>query len=775
MTIKQRITDYLVASNFDRQKVYNKYEDLLLDGFVSCEKETFKRMVRRVDADLNSKHTINLSSNKKVDANQVEEISELNNKELSSKSNRIKSLEDLIKESNIDLSIWNIDRYVVNKWEVGSNVDGVIVTEPLFQVKAWLSKIIPDEVKFPVLKKVVIPVQKRILNTTNVKKAIKKTIVIADHQIGFLKDIRTGKLTPFHDRKVMDIQMQIIADYEPDEIIFAGDILDCTEASRFTKLPEFYYTLQPSLNEAGWFFSKVREIAPKSKIVFLFGNHESYSKDTELLTDKGFKPISEVTLNDRVAQFDIASNTIVYKEPKKLVSHHSDEVISIEGSCMKQVVTLNHEVIYKGEKVYAKDLLNIDSIVQKEFPLYFYDKEGNFENINDNWLRLLTWVVCDGSLVDCRKYGKNPDKCSKVRVQFKLSKERKLEELQRLLKEMGVPYTIQESKKSGANILQPYIIRIYGSYAKDIFNKLNYTKKFPAYFKDLSKEKAKVFYDTLKITDGHYRFGYLEVCTINKDDKDIIFELFMKHGYIVSCNNKINIGFKKSLIYRVKIKNNDSRIMNDVKIEKISYNDLTYCVEVDTGAIVTRNSGKMGISGNCRVEKYIMENMLFAYNLKPYNKPESVMSLKNLLSLSDIDVDVIDTYPKGAYWINNQLKVIHGEYLSVKKELTMTDYSVIMGHLHGIEQVSKTIHGRDGTRSITVSSVGCSCKIDGTVPGVNSKPDWQQGLIKVESTENSFNIQHYFINDGKCLFDSKYYEGKDYEESIKDVIYFNEK
>ena len=36
--------------------------------------------------------------------------------------------------------MWEIDRYVVNKWEVGSTVDGRIVVEPLFQIKAWLKK-----------------------------------------------------------------------------------------------------------------------------------------------------------------------------------------------------------------------------------------------------------------------------------------------------------------------------------------------------------------------------------------------------------------------------------------------------------------------------------------------------------------------------------------------------------------------------------------------------------------------------------------------------------
>lgn len=57
------------------------------------------------------------------------------------KNNRIKTLEDLIEHCNIDLDIWDIDRHIVNKWEVGAKDENwKIITEPLYQVKARLKK-----------------------------------------------------------------------------------------------------------------------------------------------------------------------------------------------------------------------------------------------------------------------------------------------------------------------------------------------------------------------------------------------------------------------------------------------------------------------------------------------------------------------------------------------------------------------------------------------------------------------------------------------------------
>lgn len=59
----------------------------------------------------------------------------------SSPSPRITTLDQLLDAANVDLDAWEVERFVVNKWEVGGRgPDGTIVVEPLFQVKAWLRR-----------------------------------------------------------------------------------------------------------------------------------------------------------------------------------------------------------------------------------------------------------------------------------------------------------------------------------------------------------------------------------------------------------------------------------------------------------------------------------------------------------------------------------------------------------------------------------------------------------------------------------------------------------
>jgi hypothetical protein len=54
---------------------------------------------------------------------------------------RVKTLADLIRVCDIDTQEWTVDRYVCNKWEMGStDLDGNPQTTELYQVKAWLKR-----------------------------------------------------------------------------------------------------------------------------------------------------------------------------------------------------------------------------------------------------------------------------------------------------------------------------------------------------------------------------------------------------------------------------------------------------------------------------------------------------------------------------------------------------------------------------------------------------------------------------------------------------------
>lgn len=57
-----------------------------------------------------------------------------------SRSHRIKSLQDLLSYFDVDTEVWMVERVITNSWEIGAKVDGRIIVEPLFQLKAYLKR-----------------------------------------------------------------------------------------------------------------------------------------------------------------------------------------------------------------------------------------------------------------------------------------------------------------------------------------------------------------------------------------------------------------------------------------------------------------------------------------------------------------------------------------------------------------------------------------------------------------------------------------------------------
>jgi predicted phosphodiesterase len=58
-----------------------------------------------------------------------------------SKDANVRTLEDLLRVCKVDLDYWEVERHIINKWEVAAkDSDGELQHSPLYQVKAWLKK-----------------------------------------------------------------------------------------------------------------------------------------------------------------------------------------------------------------------------------------------------------------------------------------------------------------------------------------------------------------------------------------------------------------------------------------------------------------------------------------------------------------------------------------------------------------------------------------------------------------------------------------------------------
>jgi predicted transcriptional regulator len=99
---------------------------------------------RKIAKELRLSHTTVFRILKKIrgqtNSEQEEVKSEISDghQSLVSVSPNIKTLDDLLNYCEVDRAEWEVERFIINKWEVGAKVNDVLIAKPLFQVKAWL-------------------------------------------------------------------------------------------------------------------------------------------------------------------------------------------------------------------------------------------------------------------------------------------------------------------------------------------------------------------------------------------------------------------------------------------------------------------------------------------------------------------------------------------------------------------------------------------------------------------------------------------------------------
>jgi hypothetical protein len=163
-----------------------------------------------------------------------------------------------------------------------------------------------------------------------------------------------------------------------------------------------------------------------------------------------------------------------------------------------------------------------------------------------NYYKLLTWIIMDGTLVDDAKY--HPNKKTK-RIQFKLSKKRKIYTLTTLLNDLGIDFTIKKATMSKYNKLQPYMIRIYRQPAIDLYTALEGRKEFNHMWLDtLNYNELKSILEATSVTDGTPHGNQTYWTTTNYND--VVFmqkacELF-KVNFKIICKVDKQSGFTKN-------------------------------------------------------------------------------------------------------------------------------------------------------------------------------------------------------------------------------------
>ena len=185
------------------------------------------------------------------------------------------------------------------------------------------------------------------------------------------------------------------------------------------------------------------------------------------------------------------------------------------------------------------------------------------------------------------------------------------------------------------------------------------------------------------------------------------------------------------------------------------------------------------ISGNHeeRLVNFILDNAKVSFGLRRGNTPDSwpCLSVPYLCRFNDYGVNYVAGYPAGQVWINQRLKVIHGNKVrsngsTAHAYLNYSKVSVIYGHIHRREWAERSREDWDGAKTIMAASPGTLARCDGAVPStkggmdLDGRPmtiveDWQQGLavVSYEDGEGAFWYEQIPIHNKTAFFRGKVY------------------
>ena len=337
--------------------------------------------------------------------------------------------------------------------------------------------------------------------------------------------------------------------------------------------------------------------------------------DTELLTDKGWKKMSEINEDDVIAQYDLNTEEISFSKPYRVIwRKHKGKMYKLvdnRGEVI-QNVTEGHDLVVKSissktGKVTIKKEKVEESVFNayKKIPCSGYKKNGKKKLTAIE--RFAVALQADGTIDKKRTGSRHGFQV----YHFAFKKERKVKRFKSILHQL---------KKEGVRVewsLNKRKNGYYGFYVK-LDNLIKLSKDFSHIkINDKTTEWAREFIDEIKYWDGYipkdrksFYYGITDKKALNK-----ILEIFVISGYkfkVVKKEDKRRENFRP--LYKIRWWENINNLeTQSLKKEPYEYNGYVGCVTMPKGTIITRYENNVCITGNCHT-------LLFANIFKEIKK-----------------------------------------------------------------------------------------------------------------------------------------------------------
>lgn len=359
----------------------------------------------------------------------------------------------------------------------------------------------------------------------------------------------------------------------------------------------------------------------KISVPSLYDISGCYSDDTEVLTEKGWKLHSQVSLLDKVCCFDPEKNTLSYESPSKVHKYpYKGEMHLYHGYSLDMLVTPNHRMLVQaawkrpGKKIGNDNLGRPDTwshegwqfaesqalkTAKYRMPMAAPKQEAALESYDlpypaEAFWGYIGWYVSEGW-----RAMNAPAVCQAEENHIRV---------RNVLVALGLPfsdsythYNKQEKPMWSARIKR----RGNEIFCDWIFEHCKYGSmnvKLPDITWTTNSNLKRILFDALMDGDGHRRkTGGYQYATISKQLADDVQRLAIELGMYATVSSQAPTKPHHHARYRVII-GPERRTQRVIVLPRnrsvVPYEGTVYCLTVPTGAYITRRNGMMAICGN---------------------------------------------------------------------------------------------------------------------------------------------------------------------------------
>lgn len=331
-----------------------------------------------------------------------------------------------------------------------------------------------------------------------------------------------------------------------------------------------------------------------------YGNHgRCHDDQTELLTRSGWCTYDQLSVGDEVATFDMHNGATVWQPLQEVyVAEYDGPMVYVNTKVADFAVTPRHRMVVHDEHTGEYEIRHMEDIVEagtlgaRSFPKCTMGHEIEFAGVSDDELRILGWLMTDGS------YSEQQGHKSMAIYQ---SKPAGIAELSGLLDRAKVDFSVYR------RLREPPVIK--GVQCKTAREEVTFRFRqasvnrflallpdkalIPDWMRSLSRRQFNVWLDALLLGDGsvdeHERVLYGR-----REFLSQVQELAVVNGIGARLREDGRGDFVLSL------PKSQHSFINDFEksVQVKNYKGTIWCGTVANGTLVTRRNGIPLVSGN---------------------------------------------------------------------------------------------------------------------------------------------------------------------------------